>query len=173
MVADTPVLQITGYQNSGKTTVAEELIAYAACHNLKIGSIKHHGHGGVPYGSIDSKDSGRHLKAGAAIASAEGEGLLQLINQDNRWDLEQLVHLYSGLSLDGILVEGYKKENFPKIVMIRQESDRKLVNELTNIAAVISDHSGIPAKEPSYQLFRSTEKERYCQWFIDFLRGRA
>lgn len=173
MVTGTPVLQITGYQNSGKTTLAEELIAYAASRNLRIGSIKHHGHGGVPYGSIDSKDSGRHLKAGAAIASAEGAGFLQLVNQENKWGLDQLIHLYGSLSLDGILVEGYKQESYPKIVMVRHQRDWKLVDELTNIAAVISDHTGIHAKDASYRVFRPSEKEGYCKWFIDFLRGKA
>ncbi|GAA3320219.1 hypothetical protein GCM10020331_030320 [Ectobacillus funiculus] len=40
------ILQIAGYQNSGKTTVAEQIISSLTKEGLRVASFKHHGHGG-------------------------------------------------------------------------------------------------------------------------------
>lgn len=40
------ILQVVGYQNSGKTTLIEKLCQLAECEGLKLGCFKHHGHGG-------------------------------------------------------------------------------------------------------------------------------
>jgi len=71
------VLQIVGYQNSGKTTLAEKLISYACNKGLRVGSIKHHGHGGAPASNL-TKDSTRHAQAGAVVSAVEGDGVVQL-----------------------------------------------------------------------------------------------
>ena len=42
---------------------------------MKVATIKHHGHGGFP---SSAKDSERHRKAGAVVSSVEGAGLLSL-----------------------------------------------------------------------------------------------
>ncbi len=55
-----PILQIVGFQNSGKTTLTEKLIFRASIAGLKAASIKHHGHGGTPDTELSSKDSIRH-----------------------------------------------------------------------------------------------------------------
>lgn len=68
-----PILQIVGFQNSGKTTLSEKLIFRASKAGLKAASIKHHGHGGPPDNELSSKDSIRHHEAGAVISSVEGD----------------------------------------------------------------------------------------------------
>lgn len=45
MDRDRKVYQIVGFQNSGKTTLMESIINYWSKHDLKVGTIKHHGHG--------------------------------------------------------------------------------------------------------------------------------
>lgn len=68
------ILQIVGYQNSGKTTLMEQLIKQATMEGLRVGAIKHHGHGGVPMIET-SKDSSRHELAGAVVTAVEGQVL--------------------------------------------------------------------------------------------------
>lgn len=68
------ILQIVGYQNSGKTTLMEQLIKRATTEGLRVGTIKHHGHGGVPMIEA-SKDSSRHELAGASVTAVEGRVL--------------------------------------------------------------------------------------------------
>lgn len=71
------ILQVVGYQNSGKTTLMEQLIREATATELRVATIKHHGHGGIP-DVESSKDSTRHERAGAAVAAVEGGGVLRL-----------------------------------------------------------------------------------------------
>ena len=40
------ILQIVGYQNSGKTTLVEKIVHALAESEMKVATIKHHGHGG-------------------------------------------------------------------------------------------------------------------------------
>lgn len=40
------ILQVVGFQNSGKTTLIEKLCQLAEREGLKLGCFKHHGHGG-------------------------------------------------------------------------------------------------------------------------------
>lgn len=42
------ILQIVGYQNSGKTTLVEKVVHALAERKMKVATIKHHGHGGFP-----------------------------------------------------------------------------------------------------------------------------
>ncbi len=59
MAAHFPILQIVGYQNSGKTTFVEKLAEKLGQLGVKIGCLKHHGHGGEPDVFAEGKDSDR------------------------------------------------------------------------------------------------------------------
>ncbi|MEK3808750.1 molybdopterin-guanine dinucleotide biosynthesis protein B [Bacillus sp. FSL H8-0547] len=142
------ILQITGFQNSGKTAVMEQLIKKAHNEGYKAGTIKHHGHGGTPDQIVKEKDSGKHLMAGSKLAGVEGGGVLQLSLGSGSWTLEELLKIYSMLDLDLILIEGYKHELYPKAVCIRNEQDLSLL-ELNGIVCVIADkkemvHTSVP-----------------------------
>lgn len=155
------VFQVVGYQNSGKTTLMEKLLKYAAERGLRPASIKHHGHGGVP----DAKDSTRHQQAGAFIAGVEGEGILQLNIQQEKWPLSDIIKLYSLFPVDCIFVEGFKKEPYPKAVLIRTRADLPLI-ELENIQCVIS---WIELPEIHYPLFHIKNDEEYISFIMALL----
>lgn len=130
------VLQIVGYQNSGKTTLAEKLISYAGNNGLRVGSIKHHGHGGAPASNL-TKDSTRHAQAGAVVSAVEGDGVVQLQLAKNTVALDELISLYEqAFLIDFIIVEGYKSESYQKVVLLKEPEDVKLL-ALSNIIAAI------------------------------------
>lgn len=130
------VLQIVGYQNSGKTTLAEKLIHYARNEGLRVGSIKHHGHGGAPASNL-TKDSTRHAQAGALASAVEGDGVVQLQLAKNTFALSELIRLYEqALLINFIIVEGYKSESYQKVVLLKEPEDVKLL-ALSNIVAAI------------------------------------
>lgn len=130
------ILQIVGYQNSGKTTLMEQLIKRATTEGLRVGTIKHHGHGGVPMIEA-SKDSSRHELAGASVTAVEGEGTLRMSIQQNSWQLSQILALYASLPMDIILVEGYKNEHYPKVVLVRTAQDQALLQQVSQIICVL------------------------------------
>ncbi|QOR67548.1 molybdopterin-guanine dinucleotide biosynthesis protein B [Cytobacillus suaedae] len=135
---DVPVIQVVGYQNSGKTTYVEKLIKQATLLGLRVATVKHHGHGGEPDMIETGKDSDRHRIAGALATSVEGDGVLQLYCKRGEWQLNDILTIYQQLPIDLVIVEGYKKENYPKVVLVRNEDDLPLLDQLTNIMAVIS-----------------------------------
>ncbi|KIL51221.1 hypothetical protein KP77_07330 [Jeotgalibacillus alimentarius] len=161
------ILQVVGYQNSGKTTVMNQLVKAVSVHGLKAGTIKHHGHGGSPDYADSTKDSSRHFQAGAAISAVEGEGAIIIESESGLADLEKLLTFYRTLPLHVILVEGYKKEPFSKIVIIKDDQDKKLLKECENIQAVITD---LPLSDISVPVFRRADQKAYTAWMIKWLK---
>lgn len=154
------ILQVVGYQNSGKTTLMEKLIRRATAHQLKVASIKHHGHGGIPETNY-TKDSARHEKAGACLTSVEGDGMLRLSIQQEEWELEDILAIYSRFPLDYVFIEGYKKADYPKVVLLQLEEDYKLLQSLSNIVCVLYWSTYTGEKHCDYPMFSMEEEEQY------------
>ncbi|WP_188455284.1 molybdopterin-guanine dinucleotide biosynthesis protein B [Virgibacillus oceani] len=127
------ICQIVGYKNSGKTTVMKEVIRYFSSRGYKIGSLKHHGHGGEPELMKDT-DSYQHFAAGTMASGVQGEHVSQLIL--NNTEFETLISIYKMLPIDILFIEGYKKADYPKIVLLKNEEELSLLDELSNIIAV-------------------------------------
>ncbi|MFD1705309.1 molybdopterin-guanine dinucleotide biosynthesis protein B [Siminovitchia sediminis] len=164
-MAGKKIIQIVGFQNSGKTTLIEQLIKACKEKGLRIGTIKHHGHGGKPDRAVNDKDTGRHMAAGATAAAVEGAGSLHIEVSQNQWKLEDILQIYDLLPLDIILVEGYKKLSCPKVVLLRNREDDFLLDELSNIVAVVSRRQMIGQR--SIPFFRLEETEPFIKWFFN------
>lgn len=129
------VFQIVGYQNSGKTTLTEKVVHALSEAGKKVVVLKHHGHGGRP-AIAEEKDSSRYVNAGAFASIVEGEGRLVLHAEKQSWSLEEEIQIASSLDPDLILIEGHKKAEYPKAVLIRSKEDLNLLEALTEIEAV-------------------------------------
>jgi molybdopterin-guanine dinucleotide biosynthesis adapter protein len=130
------VYQVAGYQNSGKTTFLVKLIEELKKLGLMTVTIKHHGHGGRP-DVLPQKDSSRHLEAGAAASLVEGEGRIVLQADDLFLTLTEQIRFMNFFKPDIILVEGHKKQPYPKLLLLRDENDLSLIDDVENIQAVI------------------------------------
>ncbi|KEK24526.1 molybdopterin-guanine dinucleotide biosynthesis protein B [Bacillus gaemokensis] len=161
-----PILQIVGYQNSGKTTLMKKLIQVLTQEGMKVATIKHHGHGGYP--ELPQKDSECHRQAGAVVSGVEGAGLLSLSSLRDEWSLQDIIRLYEFFEVDIILIEGYKKEKYPKVVLLRSAEELDLLNTMENVKAVITWNDVI---QETYKTFHITEEEVYMEWFVQTVRG--
>lgn len=163
------IFQIVGYQNSGKTTLTMKVIERLAHSGLQIATIKHHGHGGKP-DVLQSKDSGRHISAGAAISLVEGGGRLIIQAEKHEWSLSQEIAILSSFKPDVILIEGHKKENYPKVVILRDERDLELLENLSNIKVIFYRDGEWSAALKSVNLpaFHFNDADGF-QWIINFL----
>lgn len=157
------IIQIVGYKNSGKTTLAKTLIKSLAKKGVKVASLKHHGHGGIPLGMKET-DSEKHRQAGAIISGVEGQKVLQLSNQ-NAWKIEQMIAIYKLLDTEALVMEGFKQYNFNKIVLIRKAEDLHLLEQMTNIRAVMTP---LQLKQTSYPypIFKQGRIENFLEWFF-------
>ncbi|WP_338651353.1 molybdopterin-guanine dinucleotide biosynthesis protein B [Lysinibacillus sp. Y5S-8] len=166
------ILQIVGYQNSGKTTLMEQLIRRATTEGLRVGTIKHHGHGGVPMIEA-SKDSSRHELAGASVTAVEGEGTLRMSIQQNSWQLSEILALYASLPMDIILVEGYKNEHYPKVVLVRTAQDQALLQQVSQIICVLYWPSYPLDSSLTVPAFSIHEKAQYMEFLWKEMRRES
>jgi molybdopterin-guanine dinucleotide biosynthesis adapter protein len=163
------IFQVVGYQNSGKTTFISKLIAELSKEKWRVITIKHHGHGGQP-DLVADKDTSKHSDAGAIASLVEGNGRLILHAEQSSWSLAQQIQLATMLEPDFIIIEGHKKKEFPKVVLLReQDEDRKLLQELENIKAVFYWQENYPelvhSDIPSFQI----NEEQGLSYILNFL----
>jgi molybdopterin-guanine dinucleotide biosynthesis protein B len=168
-----PILQVVGYQNSGKTTLMSKLVQRLSSNGYSVGTIKHHGHGGKPDYGDSGKDSDIHRQAGASVVAVEGEGSLHLTVQHLSWDLHKAISLYKSFQLDAILVEGYKMEDYPKVVLLRKRDDVELLHTLSNINCVISQVPLTTEEKGDLQCFLRTEEKAYMNYLLQQMEGHS
>lgn len=144
-----PVVLISGYSNSGKTTVIQEIIKALKIKEYKVATVKHHHSGKIKI--QEGTDSSKHLIAGADITVVSSdENYLRIENLKKEKSLADIISEINDVDL--ILVEGYKKENFPKIEVYRSElKNDRLNNEKGNIIGVVSDIEISDENIPSFR----------------------
>ncbi|CDQ21043.1 molybdopterin-guanine dinucleotide biosynthesis protein B [Halobacillus karajensis] len=137
-MTEAPVFQIVGYKNSGKTSLLSDLIAYGTERGEKVAAIKHHRHEEPLKVMHDDTDSYRLHESGAFLTGVDSPRRFQLeLTHEEDFPLKQLVSIYQSFSPDLITIEGYKKEDFPKAVIIKRKEDLLLLDQLMNIQLVI------------------------------------
>ncbi|TSB45361.1 molybdopterin-guanine dinucleotide biosynthesis protein B [Alkalicoccobacillus porphyridii] len=162
------IIQIVGYQNSGKTTLLCKLVDMAVKEGWRVGTLKHHGHGGRPLLEGQGKDSYKHYAAGATVSAVEGEGTLQLTARVEAGNPEATLELYRQMEIDLILVEGYKGWKYPKVVLLRDQEDVRLLKELEQIVAIISKGNLVISESP---YFLREDESNYLSWLGEYMRG--
>jgi len=149
----------------------EQLIKQATTEGLRVGTIKHHGHGGVPMIET-SKDSSRHELAGAVVTAVEGAGTLRMSIHQDSWQLADILTIYESLPLDIILIEGYKNEHYPKVVLLRTTQDQVLLQQVTNILCVIYWPSYPLNPSLTIPAFSIHEETQYMEFLLTEMREK-
>lgn len=139
-VVNPVIVQVVGFQNSGKTTFVKKLLHELSKQNRSVATIKHHGHGGKP-DIVEKKDSSEHIHSGAFASLVEGEGRLLLQVEKEEWDLQEQIHILCSLNPDVIVIEGHKNERFHKIILLRDKEDFDALKSLENVMAFVSGNS--------------------------------
>lgn len=146
-----PILGFAAYSGTGKTTLLTQLLSMLKVCGLRVGMIKHAHH----HFDIDQpgKDSYELRKAGATqmlVASSQRWALMVETEGQAEPRLDELVRHLDQDDLDLILVEGFKREAFPKIELHRKGLNYPLLfaQDNTIIAIATDDESlevaGIP-----------------------------
>lgn len=133
------IVGLAGWSGSGKTTLITKLIPILKARGISVSTLKHAHHGF----DLDrpGKDSFMHREAGATeviIASANRWAMLHELRQEEEWDMLDLVAKLSPVDL--VLVEGFKRDAFPKIEVHRAGNEKPLLHpDDPYIAAVAAD----------------------------------
>lgn len=135
------VFGITGWKNSGKTTLVERLVTTLTARGWRISTVKHAHHAF----DIDKPgaDSFRHREAGAvevAIVSGHRWALMHELRDEAEPDLQAILSRMTPCDL--VLVEGYKREAHPMIELRRlgARAVEPLAPGNPAIVAIAADH---------------------------------
>jgi molybdopterin-guanine dinucleotide biosynthesis protein B len=142
------IIGLAGWSGSGKTTLITKIIPCLRARGVTVSTLKHAHHGF----DLDQpgKDSFFHRAAGATeviISSAKRWAILHELREDAEWDLPDLIAKMSPVDL--VLVEGYKRDPFPKLEVHRAANGKALIHpEDPHVMAIASDITLPAAKVP-------------------------
>jgi molybdopterin-guanine dinucleotide biosynthesis protein B len=148
-----PVFGVTGWKNSGKTTLLTRLVTEFTRRGLAVATVKHAHHAF----DIDhaGTDSFRHREAGARevmIVSGARWALMHELREESEPPLEAALRHVSPCDL--ILIEGYKRAGHPKVEVRRRAAsqEQRLAGDDASILAVAADFPTDPAGRPLFGL---------------------
>ena len=133
------IIGLAGWSGSGKTTLIKKLIPCLIARGMRVSTLKHAHHGF----DLDQpgKDSFFHRAAGATeviISSAKRWAILHELRDAPEWDLGALVAKMSPVDL--VLVEGFKRDEFPKLEIHRAANGKPLIHpDDPHIIGIASD----------------------------------
>jgi molybdopterin-guanine dinucleotide biosynthesis adapter protein len=133
------VIGLAGYSGAGKTTLIVRLIPELARRGFSVSTIKHAHHGF----DLDQpgKDSYAHRSAGAhevLVASASRLALMRELRGAPEPPLADLLRLLA--PVDFVLIEGFKRDPFPKIEVYRTANGKPPIHPQDDcVVALISD----------------------------------
>ena len=154
------IVGIVGWKDSGKTTIATKIINKLSSKNFRVASIKHAHHAF----DIDHEntDSFKHRSAGSSqviVSSSKRWVKISELNNSKEKTLDELINQLS--EIDIVIVEGFKKENHPKIEIIKNDNDNYLFGKIKNIKAIISNNK----LETDLRIFKNDEIDN----IVDFI----
>ncbi|SOE18420.1 molybdopterin guanine dinucleotide biosynthesis accessory protein MobB [Hoeflea halophila] len=147
------VFGITGWKNSGKTTLTCKLVEEFTRRGFRVSTLKHAHHAfDVDH---EGTDSYRHRQAGAgevAIVSGRRWAVMHELKDRPEPSMQEMLAQLSPCDL--VLIEGFKRANHPKIELRREAAlDRTPVpDEGGSIRAIAADHAVDDAKVPVFSL---------------------
>lgn len=137
-----PVFGVTGWKNSGKTTMVERLVAEFVRRGLRVSTVKHAHH--KVDADHEGRDSFRHRKAGATEVAVVGSDRWAVMHELRGAAEPTLAEILAKLSpCDLVIVEGYKREGHPKLEVRRTAALRhdRLTAFDPTVVAVAADHA--------------------------------
>ena len=133
------IIGLAGWSGSGKTTLVTKVLPRLLARGVRVSTLKHAHHGF----DLDQpgKDSFMHRAAGATevvISSARRFAILHELREEPEWDLPDLLARLAPVDL--VLIEGFKRDAFPKLEIHRAENHKPLIHpEDPHIVAIAAD----------------------------------
>ena len=123
------IVSIVGKKNTGKTSLTVKVIEELTRRGYNVASIKHSHH------SIEmdkeNTDTWKHKQAGANLVV--GVGSTTFFNARKEHDLQRILFMLKHFDdFDFVIIEGYKKYNYPKIITSPDVKDEYTIAEVNS-----------------------------------------
>ena len=148
-----PIFGVTGWKNSGKTTLVTRLVAEFGRRGLRVSTVKHAHHSFDI--DVPGTDSFRHREAGAGEVLIVSKSRWALMHEFRGEPEPPLAEVLSRLSpCDLVLIEGYKREPHPKIEVRRKlgAPGKPLAADDPTILAIAADFPTPADGRPMFHL---------------------
>lgn len=121
------VLAFSGPSDSGKTTFVSRIVSSLTERGLRVGLVKHHGHGGKPV-NPPGKDSHTYLQAGAeaVVVTGAGEAAVFMAQPGDPGPRTAAAWLPE---VDLVLAEGFKTRPGFKIELVSPGGEPRLTDD--------------------------------------------
>ena len=160
------LIGVTGYKNSGKTTLVEKLVHAFKARGLVVSTVKHTHY---PF-EIDheGRDSYRHRKAGAREIAIINRLRWAIVHENGEHDEPEFDEIIAKMQpCDLIIVEGYKTGPQPKIEVRDVASGRgALDNDDGTIIAVAASE---PVKDEKLPVFMRDDALELAEFIAEKL----
>ena len=145
------VFGITGWKNSGKTSLLEKLVKNITERGFSVSTMKHAHHNF----DVDQKgkDSYRHKQAGASqvlLCSSVRWVLMTELEKNVELEMESLLNKMNPVDL--ILVEGFKTKDHPKIETFRAITGQNILANADARIIAVATKDKIEVTVPTFDL---------------------
>lgn len=159
-------LQVIGKKKSGKTTTMIRFIEEATTQQKKLAAFKHTHHSVSM--DVTGTDTFRFSAAGASQVGMQQDGGFFWHEQrplDQVVPLEDEIRDFVREDTEILLIEGFKSENFPKILLLRPEDQVADFAHLKDITAIAS----IYPEKVGGEIIDLTTEAKAKAWFAGWL----
>ena len=144
---DVPIITVTGWSNSGKTTLMTRVVELLTQSGIAVAVIKHHGHapGGV---DVEGKDSWKYAQAGAnpVVLCASSQYAIYVSTPEREATRDELVAKIAD-DVDLVIVEGFRGAAEGAVEVSRMANGRGLKLEPEERIALVTDNPEFAAQE--------------------------
>ncbi|WP_420862261.1 molybdopterin-guanine dinucleotide biosynthesis protein B [Algirhabdus cladophorae] len=145
------VFGVVGWKNAGKTGLMERLVTEICGRGVTVSTIKHAHHNF----DVDQpgKDSYRHRVAGAREVLLASGNRWALMHELAGEDEPPLADLLAKLApVDLVLIEGYKRDDHPKVEAFRTETGQPLIALNDPTIRAIASNTDVDVSQPVFNL---------------------
>jgi molybdopterin-guanine dinucleotide biosynthesis protein B len=128
------VMQVVGYKKTGKTTLTCRLVQRLTAEGIRVGTVKHDGHTFEP--DVPNTDSWKHRQAGALSTTIVSPTRTAWFEEQSH-SLDEVLERMAA-SLDLVLVEGWKRERYPKLALVQAEEQLDLLEGIAGVAGIVT-----------------------------------
>ena len=167
-----PVVTVTGFSDSGKTTFLTEVVSLLAGEGVRVGVVKNHGHaaGGVDQ---EGKDTWKYTQAGAnpVVLSASGQYAIFTSTPDAPATREELVARIAG-DVDLVVVEGFSSAAEGAVEVSRKATGKGPKLSAQERIALVSDDEELRWQMRAWgkPVFDMDDFAGFARWLRDYAR---
>jgi molybdopterin-guanine dinucleotide biosynthesis protein B len=155
-----PIVSFIGWQDSGKTTVAQKVVAILKEKGLRVAVIKSTHHTSINFDKEDS-DTRAYSEASADAVTLMAPDQMVTISHRPEMKLTDIVHRFFH-DVDIVIGEGFKNERHIAKIEVTRSDNELLKDQVNGVVAVVTDRS-----LPEVAVFRPDQPEKIAEFIID------